>query len=118
MKNQPSKPVPEKKSFKCMSDSAVINVGSVVAVYLPKYPEFPQIGKIQSSSDATITISWYDGAFNDVWNIVKLKKGIEWKETMNKDTILLYDLQFSRGQRLKKDAIEFLRDYYGKFVST
>ena len=101
-----------------MSDDAVINLGSVVAVYLPKYPEFPQLGKVKSTSDTTITISWFNGAFNDVWTIVKLRKGMEWTETVDKTTILLYDLQFSRGQRLKKDALEFLRDYFENIVDT
>ena len=101
-----------------MSNDSVISPGSVVAVYLSKYPEFPQIGKVQSATDATITISWYDGAFNDVWTVVKLKKGMEWKETVGKDTILLYDLQFSRGQRLKKDASDFLREYFDNCVDS
>ena len=77
------------RSFKIMSEHCTINNGSIVAVYISKYPEFPQIGEVRCSTDTTVTISWYDGTFNDVWSLVKLKKGMEWKETISKDKILL-----------------------------
>lgn len=105
------------KSYKCYSEKSVINDGSLVAVYLPKYPEFPQIGQVQCSNDESITISWYDGTFNDIWTLVKLKKGLEWKETIKKTSILLYDLVLTKGQRLKKDCNQFLREYYENSVS-
>lgn len=31
---------------------------------------------------------------------------------MDKDTILLYDIEFTKGQRRKKDAGDFLRGYF------
>ena len=101
-----------------MSENCTISDGPIVAVYLSKYPEFPQIGQVRCSSDTTVTISWYDGTFNDVWSLVKLKRGMEWKETISKDKILLYDLVFTKGQRLKKDCVQFLRDYYDNSVFT
>ena len=109
--------LPSNSSFKYATSEASINYGSVVAVYLEKYPEFPQIGKVENSSEDTITISWFDGAFNDVWSIVKLKKGAEWRETLQKDKIILYDIQFTKGQRLKKDTVKALRDYSDEFLN-
>lgn len=101
-----------------MSDTSVINNGSIVAVYLSKYPEFPQIGKVRSVTDNTVTISWYDGAYNDIWSIVKLKKGEDWQESIEKNSVLLYDIEFTRGQRLKKDTQKALRDYFDEFINT
>lgn len=89
----------------------------MVAVYLPKYPEFPQIGKIRSIDSKTVTISWYDGAFNDIWTLVKLRKGEEWREKIEKNSILLYDIEFTKGQRLKKDACQALKKYYDELVN-
>lgn len=88
-----------------------------MAVYLSKYPEFPQIGRVECSSTDTTTIAWFDGAFNDVWSIVKLRKGAEWSEVIPNDKILCYDIQFTKGQRLKKDALKFLREYFDNFVN-
>lgn len=109
-----------KSSFKKFNDSddSIMVLGSVVAVYLQKYPEFPQIGKVRSIDNNAITISWYDGAFNDIWSMVKLKKGEEWSEKIDKKSILLYDIEFTRGQRLKKDAHQALKKYYDEFVNT
>lgn len=90
----------------------------MVAVYLPKYPEFPQIGKVQSMDEAAVTISWFDGAFNDIWSMVKLKKGEQWTEKVNRKDIILYDIEFTKGQRLKKDTQLFLRTYLDEFVNT
>ena len=95
-------------SFKCKSDNSIINNGSIVAVYLAKYPEFPQIGQVRSSTDTTITISWYDGTFNDIWSLVKLKKGEEWKETINKSSVLLFDIVFTKGPEAEKGVSERL----------
>ena len=94
-----------------------ISNGSIVAVYLIKYPEFPQIGRVHTSTNEAVTISWFDGTFHDIWSLVKLRKGKEWKETVSKEHIILYDVEFTRGQRLKKDTQLVLREYYDKFVN-
>jgi hypothetical protein len=44
-----------------------------------------QIGRVQASTKEAVTISWLDGTFSDIWSLVKLKKGEEWKETGPKD---------------------------------
>jgi hypothetical protein len=68
--------------------------------------------------ETAVTISWFDGAFSDIWSIVKLKKGEEWRENVNKKDILLHDIELTKGQRLKKDTQFFLRTYYDDFVLT
>ena len=105
-------------SYKQFTADSKLTLGSIVAVYLPKYPEFPQIGKIRSISNSDISISWYDGAFNDIWTMVKLKKGEEWNEKIEKKNVILHDIEFTRGQRLKKDTHQALKKYYDEFVNT
>lgn len=100
-------------SFKYIADVTNICVGSLVAVYLPKYPEFPQIGKVQSYNETEITISWFDGTFSDIWNEVKLKGEKKWCEKVQRSEILLCDIEFTKGQRLKKDCVQALREIYG-----
>ena len=90
----------------------------MVAVYLPKYPEFPQIGKIRSIANDAISISWFDGTYSDIWSMVKLKRGEEWREEIEKKSIIFYDIEFTKGQRLKKDAQQALKRYYDEFVDT
>ena len=92
-----------------ITENSLIKCGSMVAVYLSKYPEFPQIGRVQSVSETAINIAWFDGTFNDIWNIVKLRRG---KECIEKDNILLlYDIEFTKEQRLKKDTQKALREF-------
>ena len=100
-----------------MSDDSVINVNSMVAVHLSKYEEFPQIGKVCAVADNSITISWFDGAFNDIWSVVRLKGGGEWREKVEKKDILLHDIEITRGQRLKKDTQLYLREYFAENVN-
>lgn len=99
-----------------MTDTSIITTGSIVAVYVSKYPEFPQIGKVQSRSDTEVTISWFDGSFNDIWSEVKLKGGGKWCETVNKSNIILYDIQFTKGYRLRKDCGQVLRKFLDESV--
>jgi hypothetical protein len=48
---------------------------------------------------------------------VKLKGGGKWREKVEMNDILLYDIEFTRGQRLKKDTQLNLREYYEENVN-
>ena len=43
---------------------------------------------------------------------VKLKNGDDWKETVSKDTLIMYDITLTAGQRLRKDTVEKLKNSF------
>ena len=103
-----------KASYKSFSgDTSSLKPGTLVAVNLAKYEEWPQIGEVMSIEQDTVTLAWYDGLYSTPWMKVKLKQGRkhgDWRETVSKDTLILYDILLTAGQRLKKDAVEKLKD--------
>ena len=110
----PIKPsqVPSYKTFS--GDTEQINPGTLVAVNLQNYEEWPQIGKVINSNEDTVTLAWYDGTYSSPWIKVKLKKGkqyIEWREIVCRDVLIMYDITLTSGYRLRKDAVEKLKSF-------
>lgn len=102
-----------KASYKTFrGDTVTLKPGTLVAVNLAKYEEWPQIGEVISSQQDTLTLSWYDGLYSTPWMKVKLKNGDDWKETVSKDTLIMYDITLTAGQRLRKDTVEKLKNSF------
>jgi len=102
-----------KASYKTFhGDTVTLKPGTLVAVNLAKYEEWPQIGEVISSQQDTLTLSWYDGLYSTPWMKVKLKNGNDWKETVSKDTLIMYDITLTAGQRLRKDTVEKLKNSF------
>ena len=86
-----------------------------MAVDLQKYEEWPQIGKVIKSNEDTVTLAWYDGTYSSPWTKVKLKQGkqyVEWRETVGRNELIMYDITLTSGYRLRKDAVEKLKSFF------
>ena len=89
-------------------------MGNVVAVDLPQYEEWPQIGKVLHVTEANIEVQWYDGAYSEPWIPVKRKinrKYEYWTETIPLVSVILADVRLTRSCRLQKDTIAHLKMY-------
>ena len=87
-------------------------MGNLVAVDLPQYEEWPQIGKVLHVTEANIEVQWYDGAYSEPWIPVKRKinrKYEYWTETIPLVSVILADVRLTRSCRLQKDTIAHLK---------
>ena len=93
-------------------DTSTLKPGTLVALNLTKYEEWPQIGEVICSDPDTVTLAWYDGLYSTPWIKVKLKHGGEhcdWIETVSKDAVIIQNISLTAGHRLRKDAVEKLK---------
>ena len=82
-----------------------IEVGNLVAVDLPQYEEWPQIGKVLNVTERYIEVQWYDGAYTEPWIPVKRKvngKNVYWNETISLASVVLANVELTRSCRLRK----------------
>ena len=80
-----------------------IEVGNLVAVDLPQYEEWPQIGKVLNVTERNIEVQWYDGAYTEPWIPVKRKvngKNVYWNETIPLASVVLANVELTRSCRL------------------
>ena len=77
-----------------------IEVGNLVAVDLPQYEEWPQIGKVLNVTERNIEVQWYDGAYTEPWTPVKRKvngKYVYWNETIRLASVVLANVELTRS---------------------
>ena len=63
--------------------------------------------------DDTLEIHWMAGGWTKAWRDLKIRKGrkmIDWIDTISKDTVLLYDIELTKTNRLKATTVNFLKE--------
>ena len=53
--------------------------------------------------DDTLEVVWMDGGWNKQWKELKIRKGrklVEWKNTISKNTVILYAIELTKSSRL------------------
>ena len=101
-----------------VEDTSSIRIGSLVAVHVADYPP-PCIGKVESiNNDSTIVVGWLKGGYHKVWSEWMVpderdqRKKVQWKDTIRRDSILLYDFHLTKCNHLKKETIIYLKKQY------
>ena len=57
------------------------------------------------------------GGWTKAWRDLKIRKGrkmIDWIDTISKDTVLLYDIELTKTNRLKATTVNFFKEQYFK----
>lgn len=91
-----------------------VEVGNLVAVNLPQYEEWPQIGKVLHVTRDNIEVQWYDGTYSEPWIPVKRKingKYEYWTETIPLVSVILAEVKLTRSCRLQKSTIAHFKGY-------
>ena len=101
-----------------VEDTTSISIGSLVAVRVADYPP-PCIGRVDSlNPDGTIVVAWLKGGYNKAWHEwmildpTNTRKKVQWKDTLSRDCILLYDFQLTKCNHLKKVTVTHLKQQY------
>jgi len=73
-----------------------------------------QVLKVDSEN---IEIMWLEGSYSKPWKTAKRKQGrymVEWKDTVPKSSIILFDFELTPANKLRKATVQHLKDAYSK----
>ena len=89
-----------------------------MAVHVEDYPP-PCIGRVISLySDGTIVVGWLKGAYNKVWSewmvqdATDCRRKVQWRDTLTRNSIILYDFTLTKCNHLKKETVMYLKRHY------
>ena len=97
-----------------------LSIGHVVAIRTATVDEAPWLGRCTGVGDDTLEVVWMDGGWNKQWKELKIRKGrklVEWKDTISKDTVILYAIELTKSSRLKAVTVEYLKEEYSKLCA-
>ena len=69
-------------------------------------------------TDSEVEIVWLEGAYNKSWKVSKQRdprnkrKMIDWKDTIPKTSIILFDFELTATNHLRKRTVEHLKKTY------
>ena len=96
-----------------------LQIDQLVAVRSPENSDIePWIGKVLSVLEMDVRIVWLDGGYSNKWRNAKIadpsdkRKKINWKDTVPKDSIILFDFQLTPTGHLRRKTIEHLQQSY------
>ena len=94
-----------------------IEEGQLVALNVENCHLRPLIAKVLEIKAETIDVVWLEGSYCKPWKIAKKKQGralVDWIDGVPKSSVLLFDFQFTKTDRLRKATIEHLKEAYAK----
>lgn len=94
-----------------------ISIGHLVAVNVENCDLRPLIARVNNVSNDDLEIVWLEGSCTRPWKVAKRKEGhilVEWKDTVPKTSVILYDFELTKRHHLRKATIQHLKDTYNK----
>ena len=68
-------------------------------------------------TDDSVEVVWLEGGWNKEWKESKIRKGRkleEWRDTVCKESIILYAIELTKSNRLKASTIKYLKEQYSQ----
>ena len=94
-----------------------IEKGQLVALNVENCHLKPLIAKVLEVNEETIDVVWLEGSYSKAWKVAKKKEGrdlVDWIDTVPKSSVILFDFQLTRSDRLRKATIKHLKAAYTK----
>ena len=94
-----------------------IDKGQLVALNVENCNLRPMITHLLEVSTDTVDIVWLEGSYTKSWKVAKKKEGctfVDWADTVPKSSIILFDFQLTKTNRLRKATIQHLKVAYTK----
>ena len=86
--------------------------GHLVTVYCE---ETTSIGEVRSLAEDKIEIAWLKGSYTTAWTTWVLYEGrtkVEWRDSIPKTSVILYDFELTKTKHLRKATITHLKRAY------
>ena len=94
-----------------------IDKGQLVALNVENCHLRPLIAKVLEVNADMVDVVWLEGSYTRSWKVAKRKEGrtlVDWVDSVPKSSILLFDFQLTKTNRLRKATIEHLKQAYTK----
>ena len=84
--------------------------GEIVALFLEKYNERPQIGRVKTvdREREKLMIEWYDGGWTTKWKLYEYKEGrkkVIWTEEVDLKDLIFMNIVFTASCRLPANIV-------------
>lgn len=92
-----------------------VEKGMLVALNVENCPLRPLIAKVEEVHHESLDIVWLEGSYTRAWKVAKKKEGrnsVEWTDTIPKNSVILFDFQLTKSNRLRKATVEHLKEAY------
>ena len=89
--------------------------GHLVAVLCEETTTEPLIGEVRSLAEDKIEIAWLKGSYTTAWTTWVLYEGrkkVEWRDSIPKTSVILYDFELTKTKHLRKATITHLKRAY------
>ena len=96
-------------------DLSSLEVGHLVALFTEQLSDAPWIGKVDKIEEETVDVTWLDGGYRKPWKVATRREGrkvVQWKDTVSKDSIILFAFQLTKANRLSAEAVRNLQKIY------
>ena len=100
-----------------VEDTDTIEKGQLVALNVENSHLRPLIAKVLEAKAETIDVVWLEGSYSKSWKVAKKKEGrtlVDWIDSVPKSSVILFDFQLTKTERLRKATIEHLKEAYTK----
>ena len=97
-----------------------LHTGHLVALNVENCHLHPLIARVLSVTDMELEVVWLEGSYSRTWKVAKKKEGrafIDWTDTVPITSVILYDFELTKGNRLRKATIQHLKNAYSKLDS-
>ena len=100
---------------KTMRNLDSLKEGYLVAVHCEDATTEPSIGEVKSLTEDKVEIVWLKGGYTTAWTTWVLNEGrkkVEWRDSIPKTSVLLYDFELTKTKHLRKATVTHLRKAY------
>ena len=100
-----------------MDDLTGLQSGHLVAVLTESLQDAPWIAQVTEIEGDKVSVVWMEGDYNQQWKVAKHSvkgKLVEWRDVVEKHTIILYAFQLTKASKLRKTTVNALKSLYNK----
>ena len=103
-----------------VQDLSTLTVGHLVAVFTEEVLSEPWVARVDRVTDQDVDVIWLEGEYGKSWRVAKTqdptnrRKKVDWRDTIQKNSIVLFDFQLTSTGHLRKKTVEHLKEVYGQ----
>ena len=72
-------------------------------------------------SDSGIELVWLEGGYTRPWKTAKIRRGrnsVDWKDKVQQNTVMMYGIELTATNRLKRSTVVELRKLYTEYCTS
>ena len=114
-------PYRQRREVVPVADTRALSEGSLVAVVCDNCEKEPLIGCVEEVHGDDVDIVWLEGEYNRAWKTARhvnpknRSRMVDWRDTVPKSSIILFDFELTAKKHLRKVTVENLKKLYAEY---